>query len=81
VADPKEIGPARETESRDLGERIQAALMVLPPDFREAVMLRDLEDMDYQDIALLLGIELGTVKSRIARGRALLREALKEEVG
>jgi DNA-directed RNA polymerase specialized sigma24 family protein len=40
-----------------------------------------MEDMDYQDIALLLGIELGTVKSRIARGRALLREALKEEVG
>jgi RNA polymerase sigma-70 factor (ECF subfamily) len=81
VADPKEKGPVRETESRDLGERIQEALMELPPDFREAVMLRDMEDMDYQDIALLLGVELGTVKSRIARGRALLREALKEEVG
>jgi RNA polymerase sigma-70 factor (ECF subfamily) len=49
-------------------------------DFREAVMLRDLEDLDYQDIARLLGIELGTVKSRIARGRALLRETLKEDL-
>jgi len=81
VADPRDKGAARLTESQDLGDRIQEALMGLPPDFREAVMLRDMEDMDYQDIALLLGIELGTVKSRIARGRALLREALKDEVG
>jgi len=81
VADPKEKGPVRETESRDLGERIQRALMELPPDFREAVMLRDMEDMDYQDIAILLDVELGTVKSRIARGRALLRETLKNELG
>lgn len=80
VADPKAKGPARETESRDLGERIQAALMELPVDFREAVMLRDMEDLDYQDIATLLAVELGTVKSRIARGRALLREKLRDEM-
>jgi RNA polymerase sigma-70 factor (ECF subfamily) len=79
-ADTKEKGPARETESRDLGSRIQAALMDLPVDFREAVMLRDIEDLDYADISKLLRVELGTVKSRIARGRAMLREKLKDEV-
>lgn len=79
VADTKERGALRETESRDLGVRIHRALMALPVDFREAVMLRDLEDLDYQDIAKLMKIELGTVKSRIARGRAMLRDLLQED--
>ena len=61
-----------------MNEAIQAALAQLPPDYREAVVLRDLEDLDYHEIAELLHIGLGTLKSRISRGRALLREQLKD---
>jgi RNA polymerase sigma-70 factor (ECF subfamily) len=51
---------------------IDTALMRLPEDFRAAVVLRDLSGFDYAEIAEVLGVPVGTVKSRIARGRALL---------
>ena len=51
---------------------VDAALAVLPPDFRAAVVLRDLCDLDYAEIGEILGIPPGTVRSRIARGRAAL---------
>lgn len=53
---------------------IDVALMHIPPDFRAAVVLRDLSGFDYAEIAEVLGVPVGTVKSRIARGRALLVE-------
>lgn len=52
------------------------ALAGLPPDFRTAVVLRDVEDLDYAQIATVLEIPVGTVRSRIARGRAHLARAL-----
>ena len=55
---------------------VQAALDALPPDFRAAVVLSDIEGLSYEAIAATLGIKLGTVRSRIHRGRVLLREAL-----
>ena len=55
---------------------MQAALDALPPDFRVAVVLCDIEGLTYEEIADLLGIKLGTVRSRIHRGRAALRESL-----
>jgi RNA polymerase sigma-70 factor, ECF subfamily len=55
---------------------IDAALRQLPEDFRAAVVLRDLCDMEYADIAATLGLPPGTVRSRIARGRALLARQL-----
>jgi RNA polymerase sigma factor (sigma-70 family) len=55
---------------------VQAALDSLPPDFRAAVVLCDIEGLSYEEIAATLGIKLGTVRSRIHRGRVLLREAL-----
>jgi RNA polymerase sigma-70 factor (ECF subfamily) len=55
---------------------VQAALDQLPPDFRAAVVLCDIEGLSYEEIAAMLNIKLGTVRSRIHRGRALLREAL-----
>jgi RNA polymerase sigma-70 factor (ECF subfamily) len=55
---------------------IEAALQRINPIFREAVVLRDVTDMSYEDIAGVLGITLGTVKSRILRGREALREEL-----
>ncbi len=55
---------------------VHAALARLPEEFRVAVVLRDLEDLDYAEIASILGIPPGTVRSRIARGRAALAELL-----
>ena len=55
---------------------VQAALDALPPDFRAAVVLCDLEGLPYEEIAATLGIKVGTVRSRIHRGRAQLRAAL-----
>jgi RNA polymerase sigma-70 factor (ECF subfamily) len=80
VADKKEAGSLRLVESSGLNKAIEAALQQLPEDYREAVILRDVEDLDYQEIALVLKTSLGTVKSRIARGRSLMREQLKDWV-
>ncbi|MBA2415742.1 MAG: RNA polymerase sigma factor SigE [Geodermatophilaceae bacterium] len=59
-----------------LDPQIQNALDALPPDFRVAVVLCDIEGLTYEEIAATLGIKLGTVRSRIHRGRVQLREAL-----
>jgi RNA polymerase sigma-70 factor (ECF subfamily) len=55
---------------------IEAALKEINPIFREAVVLRDTMDRSYEEIADILGVSLGTVKSRILRGREALREEL-----
>ena len=60
---------------------IQAALKQLSPELREAVILRDLEDMDYREIAEVLRIPEGTVKSRISRGRGELARLLERIEG
>ena len=73
---PGEDGAAR-VESRERRERLQAALGKLSPDLREAVILRDLQDLDYAEIAEVLSVPEGTVKSRINRGRLELARVLK----
>ena len=60
---------------------VQQALERLPDDFRIAVVLRDVADLDYADIADTLGIPIGTVRSRIARGRAVLAKELGNQTG
>ncbi|HET6151378.1 MAG TPA: RNA polymerase sigma factor SigE [Marmoricola sp.] len=55
---------------------IEAALAALPPDFRAAVVLCDVEGLTYDEIADVLGVKMGTVRSRIHRGRTMLRKAL-----
>ena len=55
---------------------IQRSLDALPPQFRAAVVLCDIEGLTYEEVAETLGIKLGTVRSRIHRGRSLLRESL-----
>ncbi|SEG70569.1 RNA polymerase sigma-70 factor, ECF subfamily [Bryocella elongata] len=65
----------------ELKAQIQAALKQVSPELREAVILRDLEDMDYKEIAEVLGVPQGTVKSRISRGRAELARLLKSMEG
>jgi RNA polymerase sigma-70 factor (ECF subfamily) len=55
---------------------VEAALADLPPDFRAAVVLCDVEGLSYEEIADVLGVKMGTVRSRIHRGRSMLRKAL-----
>jgi RNA polymerase sigma-70 factor (ECF subfamily) len=64
-------------QSRETRETVHHALQKLSPELREAVVLRDLQDMDYREIATVLKIPEGTVKSRINRGRAELARLLQ----
>lgn len=68
--------PDARVHSRETQEMVQQALQKLSPELREAVILRDLQDMDYKDIALSLKVPEGTVKSRINRGRVELARLL-----
>jgi RNA polymerase sigma factor (sigma-70 family) len=68
--------PAQAWDDTHLDGDIQAALQALPPDYRAAVVLCDIEGFSYEEIAATMGVKLGTVRSRIHRGRAQLREAL-----
>ncbi len=65
---------AADHETRAL---VEQALEKLNPKFRAAVVLRDIEDLSYEDIATVLDVSLGTVKSRIMRGREALRKILE----
>jgi RNA polymerase sigma factor (sigma-70 family) len=69
--------PAQVFDDRHFDCDVQAALKALPPEYRAAVILCDIEGLSYEEIADTLGIKLGTVRSRIHRGRAQLREALE----
>lgn len=63
--------------AREAGEVLQAALQKLSPELREAVILRDLQEMEYREIARVLNVPEGTVKSRLNRGRAELVRVLR----
>jgi len=63
---------------REASELLQGALAKLSPELRETIILRDLQDMEYREIADILGIPEGTVKSRLNRGRAELARLLKK---
>jgi RNA polymerase sigma-70 factor (ECF subfamily) len=67
----------RQAEDRSLGHAIRAAVGSLPPEYRAVFILRAYHDLDYREIATTLECDLGTVKSRLARARARLREQLE----
>lgn len=69
--------PDSRVRSREAGSIVHDALQKLSPELREAVILRDLQDMDYREIASVLKVPEGTVKSRINRGRAELARLLQ----
>jgi RNA polymerase sigma-70 factor (ECF subfamily) len=75
------VEPTAKVESRERKELLQQALERLSPDMREAVVLRDLQDLDYGEIAQILGVPQGTVKSRINRGRLELARVIKRMEG
>jgi RNA polymerase sigma-70 factor, ECF subfamily len=74
-----DTGPAPDSraQSQQVGQVVHNALQKLSPDLREAVILRDLQDLDYKEIATVLKVPEGTVKSRINRGRAELARLLQ----
>ncbi|ADV66370.1 RNA polymerase sigma factor [Deinococcus maricopensis] len=71
--------PVREGERADLRARLTWALAQLPREQREAVALRELSGLTYEEVAEVMGVELGTVKSRINRGRVALRALLSAQ--
>jgi RNA polymerase sigma factor (sigma-70 family) len=71
--------PAALWEQREQRGRINAAIEALAPPLREVVVLRELEEMTYQEIAEVAGIPIGTVMSRLSRARAALRLMLQDE--
>lgn len=74
-------GPDARAEEGERAAAIQAAISALPPDYRTIVILKDVEGLEYEEIAEVVAIPVGTVKSRLHRGRMLLREALKPYLG
>jgi RNA polymerase sigma-70 factor (ECF subfamily) len=75
VGEGPAVPPPQDALARG-GEDLERALQGLPEAFRTAVVLRDVEDFTYDEIARILSVPIGTVMSRIHRGRALLRQAL-----
>lgn len=68
--------PEEAFDMSHLGDDIVAALADLQPEYRAAVVLSDIEGLSYEEIAVTLGIKMGTVRSRLSRARAKLRESL-----
>ncbi len=80
IVDPRTT-PYQHAVQNQLERMVQSALAKVSPELREAVILRDLQDMDYKEIAEVLAIPQGTVKSRISRGRAELARLLERTKG
>ena len=74
------VGQASRDSEKGLSQKqqIEAGLAALPPDYRQILLLREMHQRSYQEIAEILSLDLGTVKSRINRGRKQLRKFLLE---
>ena len=73
--------PEAEAESASARRRLDQMLALLPDDYREVLLLREMEDMSYREISDAIGAPMGTVMSRLARARALLKETWLAEDG
>ena len=76
VTEGEEV-PECALDRKETVKAVRKAIESLPEEMRQVIILRDLEELSYADIASLTGIEVGTVKSRISRGRSVLRELLQ----
>ena len=72
-----DASPFENAACAEMKRRVESALATLPEAFREVVVLREIEGFGYEEIAEVLSLTVGTVKSRLARGRAALRAALE----
>ncbi|MDE2264815.1 MAG: sigma-70 family RNA polymerase sigma factor [Alphaproteobacteria bacterium] len=75
----EERDPEAATVDADTARRLHIAIAALPEEFRETLVLREMEEMSYREIAEITGAPIGTVMSRLARARALLRERWLEK--
>lgn len=78
LADQAQFNPEELLASRMIGRQIELALNAIPAEFREALLLVDVQELNYQEVADVLEVPLGTIKSRVSRGRALMRAALRD---
>lgn len=76
MADHREPSPAVSVQQREMHLLLQKALAALEEDFRSVIVLRDINEMDYQQIAQVLAVPVGTVKSRLFRARLALRQQM-----
>jgi RNA polymerase sigma-70 factor, ECF subfamily len=81
VGESREESPQDSAERRELGSIIQKGLEMIPPEQRVTVTLADIQGFAYEEIAQITGVNIGTVKSRLSRGRAYLREFLLAQEG
>ncbi|KAF0139639.1 MAG: RNA polymerase sigma-E factor [Stygiobacter sp.] len=77
IEDKMFMAPDRAADSEIKNEIIQKALLKVKPVYREVVILRDIQDLSYEEISEITGLAIGTVKSRINRGRIQLQKLLK----
>ena len=75
-ADPAGSNPEAMLSHQGMEGEVEAALAALPEEFREAILLVDVEELSYQEVSGVLEVPIGTVKSRVSRGRAILRDSL-----
>lgn len=78
IEDKKFVAPDRSADNSIKGEFVQKALLKVKPVYREVVILRDIEGLSYEEISEITGLSIGTVKSRINRGRTQLQKLLKD---
>jgi RNA polymerase sigma-70 factor (ECF subfamily) len=78
--DGKSCNPEEIVAQRWIGRHLEAAINGLPLEFREPMLLVDVQELSYPEVATVLNIPLGTVKSRVSRARALLRASLRGAV-
>jgi len=75
-ADPAGSNPEAMLSGQGMEGEVELALGSLPSEFREAILLVDVEELSYQEVSGVLNVPIGTVKSRVSRGRAILRDTL-----
>lgn len=74
--DPATSNPEAMLAGQGMEGEVETALAGLPAEFREAILLVDVEELSYQEVSGVLDVPIGTVKSRVSRGRAILRDSL-----
>jgi RNA polymerase sigma-70 factor (ECF subfamily) len=77
----KEPSVLDKLEQRDIQHKVQKCIRALEPDFREILILRDMQDFSYEEIGSILKLREGTVKSRLFRARELVKDCLKDLIG
>jgi len=75
------MSAVEELEKKDIQEAVQEAINSLDAEFREVLILKDIQELSYEEIGAILNIPGGTVKSRLFRAREALRERLKRNLG